>query len=58
MTERIFERKIYQKILEWKRDSNGKDLVDADQEAMNKIINMLVHAKKLMESLSNRNGEK
>ncbi len=24
MTERIFERKIYQKMLDWKRDSNGK----------------------------------
>ena len=24
MTERIFERKIYQKMLNWKRDSNGK----------------------------------
>ncbi len=24
MAERIFERKIYQKMLDWKRDSNGK----------------------------------
>ncbi len=24
MTKRIFERKIYQKMLDWKRDSNGK----------------------------------
>lgn len=24
MGERIFERKIYQKMLDWKRDSNGK----------------------------------
>ena len=24
MTERIFERKIYQRMLDWKRDSNGK----------------------------------
>lgn len=24
MAERIFERKIYQKMLDWKNDSNGK----------------------------------
>ena len=24
MAERIFERKIYQKMLNWKRESNGK----------------------------------
>ena len=24
MAERIFERKIYQKMLKWKKDSNGK----------------------------------
>lgn len=26
MAERIFERKIYQKMLKWKKDSNGKQL--------------------------------
>ena len=24
MAERLFERKIYQRMLDWKRDSNGK----------------------------------
>ncbi len=24
MSERIFERKIYQKMLDWKNESNGK----------------------------------
>ncbi|MGM9969488.1 MAG: ArsR/SmtB family transcription factor [Anaeroplasma sp.] len=30
---------------------------DADQEAMNKLLNMLNHAKELMESLPDRKGE-
>lgn len=24
MSEKVFERKIYQKMLDWKKDSNGK----------------------------------